>query len=476
MDTKTSKRLLIILAVIYWVFAIGIYAIAYEQFRYSPVNGKALTADSVIGEVLDAQVLRQNTVAPADVINKVELMTGNYDRENSGSLTVTVMDSAETVIAAQTIPVSMLENNVYTVIPFDQAIEVTAGDQLIFEFSTQGCTPGDAITIYAAGTTQAVPGTENYRINGEEARGTLCIKLSGYDLLTFYKTYWVIVVAAFALASVYAAYCWKKAKQGKSNPLVTVCMVYSRYSFLIKQLVARDFKTKYKRSALGMAWSVMNPLLTMGVQYFVFSTLFQSDIPKYPVYLLTGIVFFSFFNEAVSMGMTSIIGNAPLIKKVYMPKYIYPVSRVMSSLVNFGLALLPLFLVVIVTGTAFRPSMLLLIFDIACFLMFIIGITLLLATATTFFQDMQFLWGILCMVWQYLTPIFYPETIIPENMLPFYRLNPLYQFITFARTCIIEGISPAPLSYFWCLLSAAVMLLLGVAVFKKHQDKFVLFL
>lgn len=476
MNTKDFKRLFIILAVIYWIFAIGIYAISYEQFRYSPVTEKAPAADSVIGEVLDEHILRQTLIAPAEVISNVEIMTGNYERENTGSFSIFVMDASETIIAEQTIPVSSLENNAYTSIPFEEEITVTAGERLIFEIVPQGCTSGNAVTIYAAGSVQSQESIENYRLNGEPARGMLCIQLSGYNNLSFYKTYWVIVVSVFLLATVYMVYCWKKTKQGKDNPLIAVCTVFSRYSFLIKQLVSRDFKTKYKRSTLGMAWSVMNPLLTMSVQYFVFSTLFQSDIPNYPVYLLTGIVFFSFFNEAVSMGMTSIIGNAPLIKKVYMPKYIYPVSRVVSSLVNFGLALLPLFLVIIITGTRLAPSMLLLIFDIGCFLLFIIGLTLLLATATTFFQDMQFLWGILCMVWQYLTPIFYPESIIPEAMLPIYRLNPLYQFITFARTCIIEGISPAPISYLGCAASAAVMILLGTLVFKRHQDKFVLYL
>ncbi|MBE6975822.1 MAG: ABC transporter permease [Ruminococcaceae bacterium] len=257
--------------------------------------------------------------------------------------------------------------------------------------------------------------------------------------------------------------------------VVSLCTVYSRYTFLIKQLVSRDFKTKYKRSALGMAWSFVNPLLTMTVQYVVFSTLFKSDIPNYPVYLLTGIVFFSFFNEALTLGMTSITGNAALIKKVYMPKYIYPVSRVLSSLINFAFALMPLFLVVIFTGTPFQPAMLLLIFDIVCLLAFVTGMTLLLTTAMTFFQDTQFLWSVVSMMWQYVTPVFYPESIIPAKFLPIYRLNPMYQFITFARTCIIDGVSPGPSAYLRCILTAGIVLLLGVGVFRKQQNKFVLY-
>lgn len=473
MDIKKSKKLLIWAAVIYWIFAVGIYAIGYPQFRYSPVTGERLAADSVVGEMLDEQEFRQSLIAPCDVIDRVEIMTGNYERENTGSFRISVLDAADTLLAEQVVPVSRFTNNEYSVIPFEAPIEVGAGESVTFVIAPQGCTSGDAITVYVAGSMTSEKATANHLLNGEEARGTLCIQMSGYNNLSFYITYVVIVVAVFALLAVYASRCWKQAMNGKYNLLLVVCTVYTRYSFLIKQLVARDFKTKYKRSTLGMAWSVMNPLLTMSVQYVVFSTLFKSDIPYYPVYLLTGIVFFSFFSEAVSLGMTSIISNATLIKKVYMPKYIYPITRIMSSLVNFGLALIPLLLAVLVTRVPLKASIFLLVFDVVCYLVFIIGLTLLLAAATTFFQDIQFLWGVISMMWQYLTPLFYPETIIPAQFLPLYRMNPLYQYVTFARTCIIDGISPEPKSYFLCLFFALAMLAVGAYAFKKKQDEFV---
>ena len=212
----------------------------------------------------------------------------------------------------------------------------------------------------------------------------------------------------------------------------------------------------------------------MAVQYVVFSTLFRSNIRNYPVYLLTGIVFYNFFNEAVTLGMTSITSSAALIKKVYMPKYIYPISRVASSMINFLLALVPLLLVILITRTRIHFSLLLLVFDVACMLVFITGMSLLLTTCMTFFQDTQFLWGVVSMIWMYLTPIFYPETIIPARLISIYRLNPLYQFITFARTCIIGGISPQPEMYLGCIVSSCVALLLGATVFKKYQDRFIL--
>ncbi|MEG1594620.1 MAG: ABC transporter permease, partial [Oscillibacter sp.] len=126
---------------------------------------------------------------------------------------------------------------------------------------------------------------------------------------------------------------YRRTAEGKTSLATRLAAFFAKYRFLVKQLVGRDFKTKYKRSFFGMFWSFLNPLLTMLVQYVVFSTLFKSDIPNFPAYLLTGIVMFNFFNESTSLGLTAITGNAGLITKVYVPKLIYPLSRVLSSTV-----------------------------------------------------------------------------------------------------------------------------------------------
>ena len=126
------------------------------------------------------------------------------------------------------------------------------------------------------------------------------------------------------------------------------------------------------------------------------------------------------------------------------------------------------------TGTPIRPSLFLLFFDILCLMGFVLGMIFLLSTAMTFFQDTQFLWGVVSMMWMYLTPIFYPESIIPQKLLTLYHMNPMYQYITFARICIINGVSPEPMAYLWCILSSVVVLAVGVWVFRKHQDELVL--
>ena len=293
---------------------------------------------------------------------------------------------------------------------------------------------------------------------------------------TFINIYWLTVICAFLLIGLFVFVEYKQGLKGKKNMIVSLLSLYTTYGFLLRQLVKREFKVKYKRSVLGAAWSFLNPLLIMGIQYIVFSTLFQSSTPNYPVYLLSGIVFFNLFNEATSSGMTSITGNASLLKKVYMPKYIYPLSKLISSLINFSISLIPLVIIMLITRTPLTWSLLLLIFDIIFLLIFTFGIILILSTLMTFFQDMQFLWGVIVLAWNYLTPIFYTDNIIPERFIKLYHINPLYQYLNFARMCIIDGVSPAASSYVWCVLCAIVSLFLGVIIFKKNEDKFVLHL
>ena len=484
MDFKRSKRLMAIWAACYWILAVTIYLVAGQQFHYTAVTSDALSATTTVGELVDGMTITQRLIAPAESLTGFDLMAATYGRSNTGTLHAVFTNNAGEVVAAKDIDIATLPESKYFTISLDSVAQVQAGDPLTLTLTTTGCMPGNAITIYCGDTivagrfdiVQSISEADRYTINGVAGAGKLCVKVNCIRTLTFYRDYWLIIGGAFAALALLCLYWWRGAKDGRNNPLVAVCMLFTRYGFLIRQLVSRDFKTKYKRSALGMAWSFLNPLLTMSVQYVVFSTLFQSDIPNYPVYLLSGIVFFNFFSEAVSMGMTSITGNASLIKKVYMPKYIYPVSRILSSLVNFALAIIPLLLVMLITGTAFTPALLLLIFDMLCLLGFVTGMSLLLTTAMTFFQDTQFLWGVVSMMWMYLTPLFYPESIIPAQFLTVYHMNPMYQYITFARICIIDGVSPEPMAYLWCILSSLVVLGLGILTFKRHQDKFVLYL
>ena len=482
MNLRKSKRLLLVLAVAYWALVAMVFFVAGDRFHYTVATSDTLSPVSLTPELVDGMVLSQKMRAPADQLTSLAIRARTFERANTGTMVFSLLDAQGQLLARVEADIGDFANDAFTEVAL--ALEGHGGEMLTLEITTQGCAPGNAVALYFGDTilvgrfdiAQAIPQEELYLLDGVQGAGKLCVRMSGIETLTFYQTYWVITGVAFALLAGYALYAWRNMKKGKNNALVMLLTLNDRYAFLLKQLVSRDFKAKYKRSVLGMAWSFLNPLLTMLVQYIVFSSLFQSDIANFPVYLLTGIVFFSFFNEAVSMGMTSITGNASLIKKVYMPKYIYPVSRLVSSLINFALSFIPLLLVMLITGLSLRPSLLLLVFDLLCLLCFVMGMSLLLTTCMTFFQDTQFLWGVVSMLWMYLTPIFYPESIIPQQFLTLYHMNPMYQYITFARICIIDGASPAPAAYLWCIIPSAVVLALGLWVFKKHQNRFVLYL
>lgn len=246
-----------------------------------------------------------------------------------------------------------------------------------------------------------------------------------------------------------------------------------RYRFLIEQLVRRNFNTKYRQSLLGVLWSFLNPMLTMLVQYLVFSALFQSSIEHFPVYLICGIIFFNFFNECVTLGMDSIVMNAPLLTKVAMPKMILPFSRALSSLINLLFSLLPLLVMMIFSGVRLSPALLLLPVALALLFCFSLGITLILATLNVFFRDTRFLWSVISLLWTYATPIFYPASIWPETLRPLFHLNPMVHPIDFLRQIVIFGTVPTSACWGGCLISAVVFLSLGMMIFHHFEDRFV---
>ena len=484
MDMRKIKRILLAFLAAYWLFAGLIYAVGQQQFRATAVASEALSPAFLTAEITDGVTVRQQVTAPADWMDTIDIMVSTHGRTNTGTLHLDLQTLEGQTVGSAALDVSALADGQYARAAFDQPVEGRRGESLALIVSSEGCSSGNAVSLYAGESVsvgrfdiaKTITDAERYRLSGEMGPGMLCVKLNGLRYLTAYRVYWIVVAVAFVLTAALLVHWVRAAEKGRGNPLTLVCNILTRYGFLMRQLISRDFKTRYKRSVLGMAWSFLNPLMTMTVQYIVFSTLFKSNIDNYVVYLMVGIVFMNFFIEAVNQCMISITSNATLIKKVYMPRYIFPLTKVVSSLINFGLALLPLLAVVLLSGTRLRLSLLLLPFDILCLLGFVLGMGLLLTTAMTFFQDTQFLWGVVSMMWMYLTPVFYPESIIPQRMLALYHMNPMYQYINFARICIIQGVSPAAQSYLWCALSATAVLGLGVWVFRRHQDQFVMYL
>ena len=248
-----------------------------------------------------------------------------------------------------------------------------------------------------------------------------------------------------------------------------------KYGFLLGQLVARDFKTRYKRSVLGVLWSMLSPLLTMAVQYVVFVNLFRWDIENYAVYLLIGTVAFNFFSEATQSALTAITGSASLITKVYIPAYVFPVSKVISALINLAFSTLALYVIILIQGVPLNFCHLLIPVLYLLLVCFSLGIGMILASLMVYFRDMQFLYGVVITLWMYLTPLFYPVSIIPEKLFVFYKLNPMYQYVTFFRTLVLEARVPSLEGWLFSVGYAVGFLLIGTLVFRALKKKFILY-
>jgi ABC-2 type transport system permease protein len=466
-----------ILIIVYIVLSIGLYFIAGEQFKskHSENSIESVEAVKPIGEILKDDTVEQTFYMDEDILSNFTLKLATYERQNTGAVLVELIDASDKrVLFSKTVDIATLADNSFITLRPESYISGLKGKTLCISVSSQTGTPGNAVTLWYNDTVQQADRYSQLTLNGEPISGSLCYSVEKRVKLLFGQYYFVIMGLIGILLFAYCARLIHCSKTGKKSLGLNVINAFSRYNFLLKQLVSRDFKTKYKRSVLGVLWSFLNPLLTMSIQYLVFSTLFKSDIPNFAVYLMVGIVFFSFFNEATNMGLMSIVGNASLITKVYIPKYIFPVSRVMSSSINLFISMVPLLLMAIITRAPITPALLILPFSIICTIVFCIGMAFILSSAMVYFRDMQFLWSVLSMLWMYATPIFYPESILPQSLMFLFKMNPMYHFIRFSRTIILDGISPEPQAYLFCLIAAIVPFLLGTAIFKKAQDRFVL--
>ena len=262
----------------------------------------------------------------------------------------------------------------------------------------------------------------------------------------------------------------------KRNDIVPYVQKFRKFTPLLYQLVRRDFLAKYKRSVLGVLWSLLSPLLTMIILTIVFSTLFRFDIENYPVYLLSGNIIFTMFNEITNTCLYSVIGASALMKKVSVPKYIFPFSRALSALINFVFSFISLLFVMWFTGSTFHLSMLFIPISIFYVFVFATGIGLILSTAMVFFRDVSYLYGIFITAITYFTPLFYPIGIIPISFRWIISLNPLYHFVECFRTCSIYGSVPSVWQNLICFILASLSLAFGLWIFNKKQDDFILFI
>ncbi len=244
------------------------------------------------------------------------------------------------------------------------------------------------------------------------------------------------------------------------------------YRFLFEELVKRDFKKKYKRTVLGMAWSILSPLMMLLVMKMVFTQFFGRNYPHYTIYLFCGNLVFSYFNESTSQGMFSLIGNASIFTKVNIPKYLFLFSKNVQTLINFGLTLGVFFFFCVLDRITFTWKFLLLLYPIACPLLFNIGVGLILSALYVFFRDIQYLWTVFTQLLMYMSAIFYMIDDYSYTVQCLFLLNPVYLFIRYFRKIVIDAIIPT--AWFHLLMLADVFVVLGIGcwMYKKYNTSF----
>lgn len=244
------------------------------------------------------------------------------------------------------------------------------------------------------------------------------------------------------------------------------------HQFLFEELVKRDFKKKYKRTVLGMAWSVLSPLLTLLVMKLVFTQFFGRNMPHYTTYLFCGNLVFSYFSESTSQGMTSLMGNAGIFTKVNVPKYLFLFSKNVQTLINFGLTLCVFFVFCVIDNIEFTWKLICLLYPILCLVLFNIGVGLILSALFVFFRDIQYLWSVFTMLLMYMSAIFYTIDKYSYTVQCAFLVNPVYLFIRYFRKIVIEATIPTIWFHLLMLADVAIVLGLGCWMYKKYNHRF----
>ena len=244
------------------------------------------------------------------------------------------------------------------------------------------------------------------------------------------------------------------------------------YQFLFEELVKRDFKKKYKRTVLGMGWSILAPLLQLLVMRLVFTQFFGRNMEHYTTDLFCGNLVFSYFSESTGQGMSSLMGNAGIFTKVNVPKYLFLFSKNVQALINFGLVLVVFFIFCIWDGITFTWKFILLLYPIVSLLLFNIGVGLILSALFVFFRDIQYLWGVFTQLLMYMSAIFYSIDSYSQTAQYLFLLNPVYLHIRYFRKIVIDGTIPSVWFHLLMIADVAIVLGIGCWMYKKYNTRF----
>lgn len=247
---------------------------------------------------------------------------------------------------------------------------------------------------------------------------------------------------------------------------------------ILAELVGKDFKLKYRRSVLGIAWSVLNPLLMMCVMAIVFTQMMRTaddTIPNFPIYLILGNTAFSLMSDATSRGMSSIIEAASLLKKVKVNKYLFPVQKALFAAVNYCFSMVAVLIVMLIFRWNLSIHALWFPVYLVLFIIFCSGLSLMLSALSVFFRDVMHLWGVVLTAWTYMTPLFYSVNILPDWLRSAERFNPMYLFVTFIRRILLWRVEPGAGILLGCTVCSLLSLAIGAFVFNRAKGKFILY-
>ena len=241
--------------------------------------------------------------------------------------------------------------------------------------------------------------------------------------------------------------------------------------FLLEEIIKKNFSAKYKDSYLGVLWTILSPLLLMGLFTIIFSTLFKRNIENFPLYFLFGCFLFMFFNAVINGSMDALRGNKNILQRTPVPKYIFVLGAIFSEILNFFIMMVLLVGVMILTNATFYWSIFFAIIPVFSLLIMLIGLGLIVSIACVYYTDIKYLWSVLSMMLMYASAIFYPMDIIPEPYRGFLILNPFYWAVDQFRCFIYNGIIPQLGYVLNLILLSLIIFILGIIIFKKYENK-----
>ena len=472
--TSIWNKILLYGTIIIILFAGILFVLGYKNLQFHPCKETYFTEEpnAISVGLLESSAVSQKYINHADYIKGITLRLTTYGKVYSdGSVIVELKNNDGKTLAKGRLSAEEILDNQNVYFSFNKVANVRKNEAIEIIISSTVRTNGSESLALWMGEKK-----DNCTLiwDGKTMNNIIYMIPDGYSDAHFLIRF-VIFTGSILLALF--IFCLIGIQNDRNNVLSAsneIIHIFDNYRFLLKELVGRDFAVKYRRSYLGLVWVVLNPLLTMIVMSSVFSYIFRLQIENYAVYLILGNITFNCFSEITLLGTQSIVGNGQIIKKVYIPKYIFPFSKALFAFFNFLLTLIPAMMVILFYRVPININYLLLPIVLVGLFMFSLGIGFFLSALQVFMRDTQYLYTIILTLWTYLTPIFYSEEALAPALLKVMQFNPMYIYITCVRKIMLYGITPTVLQLTACIWMGIISMTIGVEYFYKRQSKFIL--